>query len=256
MGNGDAAMPLETAETHMSWLLFTPDRAYKRLKPVAMPFIDHTDTATRLASIDRELELNRAISPDVYLGTADVHENGELVDRLLVMRRLPADRRLATLAGRPGFDAHLRAVAKEVARLHASRPPITDAPMAEHASIAENWRDNIAVLRDHVGPVVAADAVDHLEELVERYLHHREPLFRERIGAGWIRDGHGDLIADDIYCLDDGPRIIDCLAFNDRWRVGDELRPCHRCRGATSSRRRSRPGTVAAARWRARCAWC
>jgi predicted kinase len=31
-------------------------------------------------------------------------------------------------------------------------------------------------------------------------------------------DGHGDLLADDIYCLEDGPRILDCLDFDDRLR--------------------------------------
>ena len=36
-------------------------------------------------------------------------------------------------------------------------------------------------------------------------------------------DGHGDLIADDIFCLDDGPRILDCLDFDDRLRWLDGL---------------------------------
>ena len=38
-----------------------------------------------------------------------------------------------------------------------------------------------------------------------------------------VRDGHGDLLADDIFCLDDGPRILDCLAFAEALRVGDVL---------------------------------
>ena len=36
-------------------------------------------------------------------------------------------------------------------------------------------------------------------------------------------DGHGDLIADDIFCLDDGPRVLDCLEFDDRLRYLDRL---------------------------------
>ena len=38
-----------------------------------------------------------------------------------------------------------------------------------------------------------------------------------------MRDGHGDLLADDIFCLDDGPRILDCIEFDDRLRHGDVL---------------------------------
>ena len=36
-------------------------------------------------------------------------------------------------------------------------------------------------------------------------------------------DGHGDLTADDVFCLDDGPRILDCLDFDDRLRCIDVL---------------------------------
>ncbi|MDW3220379.1 MAG: AAA family ATPase [Acidimicrobiales bacterium] len=233
-----------TAETHMSWLFFTPDRAYKRLKPVAMPFIDHTGVSQRIASIDREFELNHAISPDVYLGTADVHEHGELVDRMLVMRRLPEARRLSNLVGTPDFDTQLRAVAKSIATLHAERAPVLDAPMAEHAAVARNWADNIAVFREHIGATFSEDDVDRVEQLVGRYLDRREVLFADRISGGWVRDVHGDLIADDIYCLDDGPRLIDCLAFNDRWRIVDVLADIaflvmdiHRLAGATAAER-------------------
>jgi hypothetical protein len=35
------------------------------------------------------------------------------------------------------------------------------------------------------------------------------------------KDGHGDLLADDIFCLDDGPRILDCIEFSDELRWGD-----------------------------------
>ena len=55
------------------------------------------------------------------------------------------------------------------------------------------------------------------------YLAGRAPLFADRIAGGRIRDGHGDLLADDVFCLADGPRILDCLEFDDRLRFGDVL---------------------------------
>ncbi len=54
-----------------------------------------------------------------------------------------------------------------------------------------------------------------------RFLDGREPLFDERISNGACCDGHGDLQAADIFCLDDGPRILDCIEFDDRYRFGD-----------------------------------
>ena len=150
-------------ETHFSWVFFTSDRAYKLLKPVELPFIDHRQPAQRLESVRREYELNHEISPDVYLGTADVVENGEVTDRMLVMRRLPADRRLSALVGRPEFDTHLRAVAKAVASLHARRDPIHDAASAGHEALVGNWRENFDALRPHVGTVIDAEDFERVE---------------------------------------------------------------------------------------------
>jgi aminoglycoside phosphotransferase family enzyme/predicted kinase len=219
----DTTGPPSVSETHISWVFFTDDRAYKLLKPVAMPFIDHRDRTQRLESIRREYELNHEISPDVYLGTADMVENGEVADAMLIMRRLPEDRRLSALVHRPEFGTQLRAVAKSVASLHSRREPIHDAPMAGHTALVENWRDNFDAMRPHVGTVIDPHQFEQIESLVGRYLTGREDLLAARIADGFVRDVHGDLTADDIFCLDDGPRLIDCLAFNDRWRIVDVL---------------------------------
>ena len=48
-------------------------------------------------------------------------------------------------------------------------------------------------------------------------------LFDERADRGLVLDGHGDLLADDIFCLPDGPRILDCIEFDARLRYGDVL---------------------------------
>ena len=66
-------------------------------------------------------------------------------------------------------------------------------------------------------------SIDEAEHLADRFLAGRDPLFAARIRAARIVDGHGDLLADDIFCLDDGPRILDCLDFDDRLRWVDGL---------------------------------
>ena len=213
----------DVAETHISYVFFTADRAYKLAKHVRMPFLDLADRDTRLRQAAREFELNRRIAPDVYLGLADVREGEELVDRMLVMRRLPADRRLSLLVDDPRFASFLRAVVRRVAAFHASLPPVTDAPMATGARVAANWEDNFASIAASVGSVVDHEEFDVVSRLAREYVAGRAELFDQRVRDGHIRDGHGDLLADDIYCLDDGPRIIDCLAYDDDLRIGDVL---------------------------------
>jgi aminoglycoside phosphotransferase family enzyme/predicted kinase len=226
-GPGDRVddQPSGVIETHLSRVFLTPDRVYKLLKPVTTSFVDLAPTDDRLAAAAREYELNSRISPDVYLGTGEVDEDGQLTDRFIVMRRLPADRQLDRLIGAPDFLEHVREVARLIASTHAGQPPERGraAVGATREALARNWQDNFQVLEPLVGTAIPAEDHRLARDLVERFLAGREALFRERIEQGWIRDGHGDLRAEHVFCLDDGPRLIDCLAFRDDLRVADVL---------------------------------
>ena len=221
-GTGTLGAP-EVRETHLSWVFLAGDRAYKLLKPVTLPFIDLARPDARARAVQRELDLNRRIAPDVYLGLADVREGEDVVDRMLVMRRMPSGRALSNLVDDPDFDDHLRSVARAVAHFHESLDPVLAAPMATPEAVLRNWEDNLATLRGPAGSILRDDEVDRAGQLARRYLAGRGPLLERRIADGMVRDGHGDLLADDIFCLADGPRILDCLAFSDEYRIGDVL---------------------------------
>src|SRR3546814_6167369 len=86
------------AETHSGVVFFAGDRAYKLKKDVDLGFLDFSSREKRLAACRREVELNRRLSPDVYLGVADVLDAaGEPCEHVVVIRRIPADRRLSKL---------------------------------------------------------------------------------------------------------------------------------------------------------------
>ncbi len=212
------------AETHISTVFFSADRAYKLLKPVKTSFLDFSTTERRLEAIDDELLLNRRMAPDVYLGVADVEEHGQVVDRMLVMRRLPEDRRLTNLVRLPGLDDRIRQIVRTVASFHAAQSPVLDASdIAGRDAVARNWDDNVTDMRDLAGDVLDADEFELVCHLSSRYLRYSDVLFERRLTGGFVRDGHGDLTAEDIFCLDDGPRILDCLAFDRRLRIADVL---------------------------------
>lgn len=214
------------SETHVSVVVFIGDRAYKVKKPVAMGFLDFSTREAREAACRSEVALNRRMSPDVYLGVADVRgPDGRPCDHLVVMRRMPVDRRLSTLV-RAGADVAdgVRLVAREVAAFHErvrTSPQIAAA--GSPASVRRNWEDNFRQMAASVGPVLDPGGAARVEFLARRYLDGRGPLLEHRMAAGMVRDGHGDLLADDIFLLDDGPRILDCIEFDDRLRHGDVL---------------------------------
>ena len=210
-------------ETHGSYVFFTADRAFKLLKPVRTPFFDYSTPALRRAACEREVRLNRRMAPDVYLGVSPVLEDGVETDCLVVMRRLPDSRRLSTLVGTPGFLDRVRQVARAVSVFHASLPPDPEAARTStRDAVADLWtRQNLDDLDQHHADLLGAGELATVRRLATRFLAGREALFASRIAAGRAVDGHGDLLADDIFCMDDGPRILDCLAFSDDLRRGD-----------------------------------
>ncbi len=221
---------IDARQTHLSRLFFTDDRVYKQLKPVETPFVSFVDPARRITAATREFDLNQRLAPDVYLGTADIDEFGELVDRMIVMRRLPDSSQLSALitSGELNEDeteSVIREVARHIATIHAAEPPVSgrDAETASAHTLRTRWQENFEALLPLVGNVIDGAEYEAMLSLVERFLAGRSLLFQERISDGWVRDGHGDLRTDHVYCLDDGPRLIDCLAFRDDFRIADVL---------------------------------
>jgi aminoglycoside phosphotransferase family enzyme/predicted kinase len=215
----------EVRETHISVVTMIGDRAYKLLKPVDLGFLDHRLRDARLAACLQETEVNRRFAPDVYLGVLDVSRpDGIAVDHLIEMRRMPADRALSRLLDRADAERLVREVGRAVAAIHDASPTghaVSRAGLPEH--VAGLWDEGLDALERDAPGVVPAGDVGRARALAHAYIRGRRPMFERRIADGWIRDGHGDLLADDVYMLDDGPRILDCLAFAPRLRHGDVL---------------------------------
>ncbi|MGH9152924.1 MAG: AAA family ATPase, partial [Acidimicrobiales bacterium] len=214
------------AETHAGVVFLLGDRAYKLKKPLDLGFLDFRRREARLAACRREVALNRRLAPDVYLGVADVTGvDGRLCDHLVVMRRMPDDRRLSTLveSGEP-VAGHLDRLAGLLARFHARAPssPAVEEAAGRDAAVGR-WEANATEMAPFRGDLLDAAVADEVMARAHRFLAGRAPLFDQRVRAGRARDGHGDLLADDIFCLDDGPRVLDCLEFDDRLRYGDVL---------------------------------
>ena len=213
-------------ETHVSTVVLIGDRAYKLKKPVRTPFLDYSTRPARRRACHDEVLLNRRLAPDVYLDVADVRDShGRICDHLVVMRRMPAELRLSGLVQRgASVDVALRRIARTVAAFHASAatsPRIARAGSAR--AVLANWSANTAEMARFAGRIFEERTLARVDALARRYVLGRGPLLAARIAAGKVRDGHGDLLAADIYCLDDGPRILDCIEFDERLRHGDVL---------------------------------
>ena len=225
---GPVHHPDGVVETHVSRLVFLGDRVYKVKKPVQFAFLDFSTVEARAEACLREVQLNRRLSPDVYLGVLEVVSPlGRSIEHVVEMRRMPPERRLATLVteGDPDVVGHVRAVAHRIAAFHAgaSRGAAIDRD-ASHDAVSEAWAGNLAEMAPSaVGPdaVFDPEVLAEVEHLAVRWLDGRAAVFADRLAGGHVVDGHGDLLCEDIFCLDDGPRILDCIEFDDHLRHVD-----------------------------------
>jgi aminoglycoside phosphotransferase family enzyme len=85
-------------ETHISLLFFTGNHVYKVKKPVDFGFLDFTSLEKRKYFCEREVTLNRRLSPKIYLGVVVITQDedrvkwggsGEVVEYAVQMKQIP-----------------------------------------------------------------------------------------------------------------------------------------------------------------------
>ena len=214
----------EHHETHSAVVFLAGDLAYKVKKPVDLGFLDFTTVERRAEACREELRLNRRLAPDVYLSTATLVDDTTRapVEHVLVMRRLPADATLSSKVERAeDVRTDVRNVARTLGAFHLDNPmdPAVAELVAEPVALQRLWDGCTRTIEasGQLTDVLVRDIADRAES----FIAGRSELFAARIAGGFVRDGHGDLQAGDVYVLDDGVRLIDCLDFDERLRIAD-----------------------------------
>jgi hypothetical protein len=251
-----AAGDLQLHETHISWVVLAGPYAYKLKKPVDFGFLDFSTLERRAAACADEVRLNRRLCPEVYLGVVVAQAQGasaiqglwpprgtwpanghprraqsrfvtEPVEPAVWMRRLPAAGMLDHLLASGAADAPLlRGLAAHLARFHATAA--TGAGVDEYGSrqaIQANWEEHFsqtaAFAADLLPKLVRVEVVQY----VEGFLRTQAGLLAERVSAGRVRDGHGDLHAASICVERTGSQVryhlFDCIEFTPRFRCAD-----------------------------------
>jgi uncharacterized protein len=222
---------VDFGQTQMSLLFFAGDVVYKVKKPVDLGYLNYSTLEARKGFCEREVELNRRLCRDIYLGvipitrsggTFTVEGTGEPVEYAVKMRRLPQERMLdhllATSAATPEM---LDTVAATMAAFHArttTAPSISAFGSIE--TIRGNTDENFAQTRPYIGRTLTESTHRLLKSFTDDFLESHRALLEGRVNNGRIRDCHGDLHAAHV-CLTDPVCIYDCIEFNDRFRYGD-----------------------------------
>ncbi len=222
--------PVESRETHMSWVFLTARHAYKMKKPMRQERLDFGTLERRRFFCEEEVRLNRRLAPTVYLGavpltvaddgTMALGGAGAAVDWVVKMRRLPADGTLEAMAlsGRLRED-HARAVAARMAGFYAGCAPEPVAPGDYRRRFRRMLAENQSELRRPAFGL-PLDVVDRAVDRLARFIDVEAERLDGRARADRIVEGHGDLRPEHVY-LEPDMLVTDCLEFDRDLRLID-----------------------------------
>jgi aminoglycoside phosphotransferase family enzyme/predicted kinase len=222
---------VELIQTHISYVLLAGEYVYKVKKPVDMGFLDYTSLEKRKFYCEQEVQLNRRLCSDAYLGivaitvengTVSLDGKGEVVDYAVKMKRLPAERMMERLLERGTITSEmLERLTAKLATFHA------EAETSEHIqsfggleAVAANWRENFDQTEPYIGQTISREQFERIRAYVDRFLVEDAWLLENRVKDDRIRDCHGDLRSNAV-CFEDGICVFDCIEFNDRFRYAD-----------------------------------
>jgi len=218
-------------QTQMSFVFLAGDLVYKVKKPVNLGYLDYTTLEKRRFYCRKEVELNRRLCPDAYMGVVSItgqggqvsiNGHGRPLEYAVKMRRLPQEAMLSFRLVRGEVAPEmLSAVAEKLAGFH--KRAETNAAISAFGDldiIRQNTMENFEQTDKYIGTTISPEKYQRLKAYTEDFLVQNASLFRRRVSEGKIRDCHGDLHAAHI-CFDNGICIYDCIEFNDRFRYGD-----------------------------------
>jgi aminoglycoside phosphotransferase family enzyme/predicted kinase len=225
---------VQVIETHISWVFLTERYAYKLKKPVTFGFLDFSTPELRKRACLSEVRLNRRLAPDVYIGVLPIVQksagrlalfgDGEPIDWLVHMRRLPEDKALdykirnGKLTARDTF-----VIAQHLMEFYLHLKPKLIEPSSYTAALDSHIRANGAALL--VDLAAEKSLVRRIQSSQMRFLNIENALVGSRAASGRVVEGHGDLRPEHIY-IDGLPIVIDCIEFSEELRtldIADEL---------------------------------
>jgi uncharacterized protein len=224
---------VELVQTHISYVILAGDYVYKWKKPVDFGFVDFSSLAKRKYFCEREVFLNRRLCPEIYLETLWLSRkrssfswkgDGEIIEYGVKMVRMPEEGMLNRViaAGRLRLE-HLSSIVDILVPFYRQADEGQEIRKnGKVEAVARTIANNFVQTKRFVGRgPLSSERFARIKRGTDSFLR-REELFAERIGAGCIRDCHGDLYSSNVCLADNGKiHIFDCLEFNDNLRFID-----------------------------------
>ena len=232
--------PVESLETHISWVLLAGKHAYKLKKPVNFGFLDFSTLERRKTFCEEELRLNGRLAPQLYLRTVAItgtpespqlDGEGPAWEYAVVMARFDQSQLLSRVLaeGRLPIDL-MKGLADELVRFHAMAPTAPDeTPFGRAEAVRVPVEENLQALSRAPLSTDERSLLTEIGEWCAREHSRLATVFESRRQCGRIRECHGDLHLGNMVLQDDHIVIFDGIEFSEplRWiDVASELAFC------------------------------
>jgi uncharacterized protein len=222
----------DLVETHISWVFLCDRFVYKIKKPIHYSFLDFSTLEKRRFFCEREIELNRRLTDDMYLDVQPIskisgrfyigNKSGEIIDYAVRMRRLDRNKQMdVLLQNNKVTHSDMRNLAEKIAGFHKKTVIIYKKDVLQIRDEFDDLKNERTYLRKYLG----ADSVAVIDQAIASsyaFVERHNGLFVDRLNEGFYRDCHGDLHSRNIFLLPD-PQPYDCIEFNDEFRQIDVL---------------------------------
>jgi aminoglycoside phosphotransferase family enzyme len=230
MGLPENAVSIELIETHISWVIVCDEFVYKIKKPIQYSFLDFSTLQKRKFYCERELELNKRLTANIYLDVLPVKYDscklsigdgeGKIIDYAVRMRKLPPEKRMdKLLLANKVCATDIKSLAEKISSFHQQTNIIQSKQMADMKALFNDLNTQKSFLKSHL---FCSSLIENAIEISDNFIEHNKTLFERRIQSGFVRDCHGDLHSRNIFLLTE-PQPFDCIEFNDDFRQIDVL---------------------------------
>ena len=221
---------VELVQTHVSFVLLAGDFVYKMKKAVNFGFLDYTTLEKRKYYCEKEVELNRRLCGDMYIGVVTINKSnrikikgeGEVVEYAVKMRRMPENHMMNKLLERGEVNEELiDKIAEIIAQFHSRAE--TNERISSFGSIdviKANWEENFEQTREFINRTISSREFKQLRDKTKCFMAQHRHLFNQRVINSRIRDCHGDIHTSNIF-VSDRIYVFDAIEFNERFRYSD-----------------------------------
>jgi uncharacterized protein len=232
----DTCTNVDLLETLNSWLIRTDNNAFKIRKPTQSNGRMLLNIEERKMLCLKELDLNRKLAHAIYkdvipvrkLGkkspsTKNISDNVQVIDYALHMKKLDDnDKLLVRIKERNLTKIALKNLAKRIAEFHKQAEVIKNAFNIKSFQREYNEIERCDYFISELLGGKYLQLMYESMQSIQLFLGKNRYQIHERTIAGFIRDGHGELSAENIY-MGKKKAITDRIALYDEQRYVDLL---------------------------------